>query len=436
MIYNYIFVIKMLISIYNYFVTKKSYIFVPLNNKPHIMKPTEHQNKALMRLIDNFKLDTTTLQTLNGYAGTGKSTIIPLLLSRYNKQRALLLAPTNRAVLVLKSKMEAFGGGLTFDCSTIHSALYAPPDKDGNFYFKEVIDSNRLVIVDESSMVSLQLYKDLLKKYQKSNFVFVGDSFQLEPIGDASPIFDLDTTTLTEVIRYDSGILQTANNLRVSPTPTVKINDDVVLMDKSLTALKHYVVGLFNGIDSVLITATNQARVSYNEAIRKALGKSPMLDDDVMMCVSNTGRYANGETFLLDNAVFVKTLTISVNKTNILIHIYDKEEQRYLIVPKLLSSSLHPAEIIKSLDTQGEVFAIFGEDRYNPHRKSIERVNICTWGYAISAHKSQGGQWDNVYIDFNYCAPSWNPNRWLYTAITRAAKKVYLLPSNNYNVQE
>lgn len=400
------------------------------------MKPTEHQNKALTRLIGNFKLGTTTLQTLNGYAGTGKSTLIPLLLSRYKEQRPLLLAPTNKAVLVLKSKMKAFEEDLSFDCSTIHSALYAPPDKEGNFQFKEVIESNRLVIIDESSMVSLQLYKDLLKKYRTSNFVFVGDSFQLEPIGDVSPIFELPTTTLTEVIRYDSGILQTANNLRVVTTPSVQINNEVVLIEKSLTALQHYVVGLSEGVDSVLITATNQARVSYNEAIRNALRKKPLLDNDIMMCVSNTGKYANGETFVLDDAIFIRSLTISVNNVDILIHIYDKYEQRYLIVPRLLSSSLHPAEIIKALPNQGEVFAVFGDDRYNPHRKSIERVNICTWGYAISAHKSQGGQWDNVYVDFNYCAKSWNPNRWLYTAITRAAKKVFLLPSNNYNVQK
>jgi hypothetical protein len=62
---------------------------------------------------------------------------------------------------------------------------------------------------------------------------------------------------------------------------------------------------------------------------------------------------------------------------------------------------------------------------------------ISTYGYAVTAHKSQGSQWDKVFVHQNYTAPTWNPARWYYTAITRAAKNVIVLPAGkNTRVNE
>lgn len=399
------------------------------------MNLTEHQNKVLNALIENTAIGATTLQTLDGYAGTGKSTLIPFLIKK-SRQDCVVLAPTNKAVIVLKEKLIKHLH-IYYEISTIHSALYSPPDNEGKFHTKKDVEENKMVIIDEASMVSLKMYNDLLIKYQRSNIIFVGDSFQLEAIGEDAPIFNLKTHTLTEVIRYDSGILSTANTLRIlHNNPEITFNNEVKSLDKVLKGLQQYVVGISKNEDSVLITATNSARVNYNKAIRQALRKPEKLDNDILMCVSNTGRYANGETFLLSDATFIDTVELLINPTVYTIHIYEKEGQRYLIVPDLNQSSLHPQEIIKALPTQGMAFEIFGDKNYNPHSKQVRRVNICTWGYAISAHKSQGSQWEKVYIDFNYCAKNWNPNRWLYTAITRASKEVFLLPSPNFKTKK
>jgi hypothetical protein len=105
--------------------------------------------------------------------------------------------------------------------------------------------------------------------------------------------------------------------------------------------------------------------------------------------------------------------------------------------PALDRPSLYHSQILTSIrksapelfnELRGSGYIQF--DKQGKAKLSAEIV-ISTYGYAVTAHKSQGSQWDKVFVNQNYNAPSWNPARWYYTAITRSAKDLVVLPSAN-----
>lgn len=368
---------------------------------------------------------------VDGFAGTGKTTLIPMLVEKLDRPH--ILAPTNKAVLVLISKLETYGLKRTeqFDAGTLHSVLYGRPTKEMLWLPTGEKAYNKVVIVDESSMIDKKILKDLFDKYVNSKFIFFGDSFQLEPVGDTTDLFvKTDKLTLTEVVRHDNGILRVANHLRISNKTEITPNDDVLSGYFTQQALKQLAEDLYAGKDSVIITATNESRVLYNDLLRQVLSKTPeRIDQDTLISVSNTGEYSNGAIFKLSKPLFLGEWCLTINDKETKLVAYQEGSQRYLLVPQLKQSALTPYEILKNA-TYGEAVDLFGADNVDFNIKKVRNVTICTYGYALSAHKSQGSQWANVYVDFNYCSPKWNPNRWLYTAITRATDKVIIIKSN------
>ena len=323
---------------------------------------------------------------IDGYAGTGKSTLIPKLVETVIKP-AHVLAPTNKALLVVDTKLKEYENELDYSKSTLHSLLYGQPDDDMNWIPSEEKIRGKVVIIDESSMVNLAVFNDLVSKYQNSYIIFVGDSFQLEPIGEPTAIFtNLPRFTLTEVVRYDSSILSVANRLRSTMRPIVKIEGDVEYESQRLGALTRFATDLAYGKDSVLITATNEARVSYNEAIRKALNKPKLVENDTLMAVTNTGRYANGEVFKASGKGYLFTKTYKIKDVDLEIQAYQNKGERFLVIPKLPWAALTAYEIFKHL-TIGEAIDLFGEDNVIIAAKKVRNVTICTWGYSISCHK-------------------------------------------------
>lgn len=370
------------------------------------------------------------LYVCGDYTVTHNTTMIPNIIQESNFKSSIIMAPTNKAVGVIKSKLS--GHDLT-NCSyaTLHSIIYGKPSKEGTWIPKyETIDNN-LIIVDESSMVTEQVYNDLLKRIRDSYILFIGDSFQLEPVGSPCPIFDLPTTKLTQVVRHDNGILNSANNLRVVQDATVALNDDIVLVDKNLS-VRQFAEDIYYGKDAVMICATNNARVAYNKIIRQAIGKKERIDKDPLIAVNNSSEYDNGEIFVGEDMTFIKSRSVEVPGVGkIVIDIYKQGEITFLHVPNLMSASLHTLQF-KDLDIATKI-DLFGKENIHVATGIVKNVVITTWGYAVSAHKSQGSQWETVYVDFDYCSSNWNASRWLYTGITRASKKVILLPSKNIN---
>lgn len=367
---------------------------------------------------------------VDGFAGCGKSHLIPYIIKNSTFPSSLVMAPTNKAVGVIKSKLS--GHDLT-NCSyaTLHSVIYGKPSKEGTWIPKFDTVDNTLIIVDESSMVTDQVYNDLLKRIRDSYILFIGDSFQLEPVGSPCPIFDLPTTKMTQVVRHDNGILNTANNLRVVQNATVALNDDVHLIDKNVS-IRRFAEDIYFGKDSVMICATNNARVAYNKVIRQAIGKTERIDNDQLIAVNNSSEYDNGEIFVGDDMIYIKSRTVNIPGVgNVDIDIYKQGEITFLHVPNLMTASLHTLQF-KDLDIATKI-DLFGKENIHIATGIVKNVVITTWGYAVSAHKSQGSSWETVYVDFDYCSSNWNASRWLYTGITRASKKVILLPSKNIN---
>jgi hypothetical protein len=185
----------------------------------------------------------------------------------------------------------------------------------------------------------------------------------------------------------------------------------------------------------------------YNEKIRAArYGTTDDLNyafrGDKLVSVSNNAVYSNGETFNLGYAYLMHEFTFSTldkNMDNIL-HtalLYKQGKQLILILPELKAPSFHGAEFINAYQ-EGLVkieFAIKKLLIVDIPSKGLfffdKAVIIATYGYAISCHKAQGQEWDNVFIDGQWLMSSWDSARWYYTAITRGKKKVQVV-ENKY----
>ncbi len=407
------------------------------------MKFTTGQEKAIYKigewLGDRSFTDRNKMQLLDGKSGSGKTTIIPFIInSRKRQVDVYVVAPTNKAVSVIKQKLAGFK--ITAKYTTLHSLIYGQPDKNGVWTPKTENISDALVIVDECSMLTKTLYDDLNQKFKASHILFIGDQFQLEPIGDSADLY-LPRTGLTstmlvldEVCRYGDGILDTANYIRDFNIATVKLNRTVGVRDLQ-TALKAMSILLHQGTDCILLTATNKNRVTYNTLFRKILSKPTSIFNDYLIAVNNSNVYSNGEVFLCKEPTFVNTKVVEWGNTRHEIHIYQEDDTRILFIPDLTQASLHLREIWQNIP-KGDYIDLCGAENVHVATGITKNVVVATWGYAISCHKSQGSQWRYVFVDFDYCASTWSAPRWLYTAITRASDGVCIIPSPNIKLQE
>ena len=141
--------------------------------------------------------------------------------------------------------------------------------------------------------------------------------------------------------------------------------------------------------------------------------------------------YSNGETFKMLDPVKLRDFEICVPDIPDPLQgaIYEDCGNTLMYVDNFDKPSLYSQQLAK-LSTP-EKYELFGahniEDGYFIKRDVI----ICTLGFAISVHKSQGSQFQNVFVDFDYCSPKWDPRRWLYTGVTRATNEVNLTKTDN-----
>ena len=370
-----------------------------------------------------------------GAAGTGKSTMAAEV-SRVAKEElgvagVAYIAPTNKAALVLQEKCG--------DGQTIHSSIYKYDDEGNHYvnYDKDAI-KNSLLIVDEASMVGEKLLADLREfaEYNNDKLLFLGDPFQLPPVKDGeAKIFDLEHQAhLNQIMRQANGskILDYATCLRSVKVPFMpsETNNDVEVVSNKET-IDRYVEDIKNGKNATCVVWKNTTRIKTNGYVRRQLGyASKIVDGEILMSLSNNNACANGETFVvdsidsiekIDNAIAFKGM---VNGTRRMIVLYPFTQ--VASIPNFkVNASKFPEEF---------------QDRNRKDKKIVlsNDVVIATYGYAITAHKSQGSQWDTVYIGevqkaFKEITEE-NCARWIYTAVTRAAKKVIM--SSSLNLQK
>lgn len=442
---------------------KEVYPVKIFNTRREQIDYTGDQKKALLA-VEFFLKSNFLFFLLSGNAGTGKTTIAENI-ATYSG--ATMLAPTNAAVKRLRDKL------LSKKISknrfhTLHSILYGVPDPDtGDFSaLKEGgFERKGVYIIDEASMIDEKVLGDIVKEAESKNakIIFMGDDFQLEPVNKDPHLFEWESAypdifndeqkvKLEEVRRNDGSILKIATHLRKDfPVPQIldvgEVPDFKFVQQKFTNQI---VKDIRNDNSFVVLVATNKDRVAYNKAIRKVKyledAQKLINDGELIISVANQ-EFLNGEQYQILEPEIVKSYTTQMNvgsKTSprirtLEMHLIKHKVKGYrrlhytLLIPQLDMPSLHAAQIMTNKDIYNDKqLTDWNKDLFKRTWKS--HINIGTYGYSVSVHKSQGNEWDNVYIDCSWLSNAWNKSRWLYTAITRAKSYVELKISRQFKI--
>lgn len=447
-------------------------------------KPTSGQEEAV-ELLAEFVSHPNANQCflLKGYAGTGKTSLIASFVKTLSKFNIpfVLLAPTGRAAKVLSS----YCGSPAF---TIHKKIYRQKNmKDGIGRFDLDINllKNGIFIVDEASMLSNSSFEDsifgsgkllndlidFVKKGANCRLMIVGDVAQLPPVGlDISPAlnpdvletFDLHviSTELTEVVRQaeSSGILHNATIIRemldsdIIEIPVFELDGFSDIMRLPGSDLIETLTGEYerHGREgNVVLSYSNKRANKYNEGIRsRILWKDEELSiGDYLMVVRNSYFWVEDkpEIGFIANGDIVEVTYIRKHKelygfkfADVTIKLIDYQNQE--IDVKIILDTLTIDGPSLTSEQNREFFNKVSEDYANVKTRPARLKKIkedpffnaiqVKFAYAVTCHKAQGGQWRNVYIDQGYFKEDMISReyfRWLYTALTRATDKVYLV---------
>lgn len=437
--------------------------------------PTAGQARAIIALerLLTTPRDNATL-VLKGYAGTGKTTLVAALVQvlAAERRRVVLLAPTGRAAKVLGAYAKA-------PASTIHRRIYRMSGEDegsGGVSIAPNRDVGALFVVDEASMIGSSgdgdLMDDLFRHVfaaEGARLLLIGDPAQLPPVGsDHSPALDIEDlraygllpgkVELTDVVRQaeGSGILTNATALRglldeEKPMPHFDLAlPDVQRIDgHDLQDALEEAYARHGDEEVCLICRSNKRAYQYSQQVRARIHgfDEELVANDRLMVVKNNYFWAgrNGKVELIANGeqVTVRRMHRSEERfglrfADVTLGWWNGVEDRELDVKLMLDtlaieSPALPGPRMRQL-TQ-EVMATFTERtrgaqyrrlKEDPYAQALQ----VKYAYAVTCHKAQGGQWRSVFVDQGYVTEDMIDKeyvRWLYTAITRASEKLYLL---------
>ena len=460
-------------------------------------EPTTCQLELFEALSDYFSGTLATdILVVNGYAGTGKTSAIGAfvaLLKEY-KHKFVLLAPTGRAAKVLSS--HSSGRAYTVhkkiyrekDSDGGYSKFVLDFNKEKDTFY--IVDEASLITNNTQGGGSVQfgsgdLLEDLIRyvrQGQSNKLILLGDDAQLPPIGlEKSPALDLNYlgyygdikyVRMTSVVRQalDSGILYNATNIRrlinkleqnleldyLGPLPNidVKFPDIFSINGGELIESLESAYSKFGADDVAVLCRSNKRANRYNEGIRGTIlfKEEKVSRGDKLMIVKNCYQFmgdvedldfiANGDVGeLVKISKFEERYGLNFAEAIIRFSDYDDIE----ITAKVVLDTLSSESASLSRDQYDALYRGVFEDY--KHIKDRKKRNAAIkedpffnalqikYASAITCHKSQGGQWGAVFID----TPFWKEEvtiddlKWLYTALTRAVSRVYLV--NYKNVQ-
>jgi exodeoxyribonuclease-5 len=379
---------------------------------------------------------------LAGYAGTGKSTLARHLAEGV-QGRVLYGAYTGKAALVMKNC------GCT-DATTIHRMIYLPKDKSTRrltklkrelialkesltddqdfavlaeieevekqlrvekknlkqpaFDRKDAVEVRRasLIIIDECSMVGERMGQDLLSF--DIPILVLGDPAQLPPIRSGGFFTNRKPDAmLTEIHRQaeSSPVLQLATMIRQGDRPQLGEYGSSRVVPKGVLSLDDLL-----DYDQVLV-GRNRTRKDLNAQIRKAIGRKDLLPEegDKLICLRN-----DHDLGLMNGSLWTTVDRQIIDDDTMILVIRD--ENRDLTV---------------------EAHRHYIEDREDDLSHWAVRDAQCfDYGYAITTHKAQGSQWNDVLVIDESRDFKQDEMRWLYTATTRAAKSITIVDKNGY----
>jgi len=452
-------------------------------------EPTNGQHTVIGKL-SKFITETwdkeNSLFVLKGYAGTGKTTIVSALVNALPKiqKRSALLAPTGRAAKVL-------AGYSGKQANTIHRKIYfARTTKEGTIALKlqQNLHKQTLFIVDEASMIqnssmtdfslfsARNLLDDLFQYVysgEQCKLLFIGDTAQLPPVGlGHSPALDLeflrksydlsiDCYELTEVVRQASasGILVNATIIRNLVNrdewrlPIFSINTFRDIRRISGADLEDALNTAYSSSDkenNVVICRSNKRANIFNQEIRRRILflEEEINTSDFMMVVKNNyfwlpegsvaGFIANGDIIELLRIRKIEEM-YGFRFADVTIRFLDYPDEKELDVKIMMDTIMSESPALSSADNNRLFQEVLNDYDDTPSRRGkIEKVKVnpyfnalqVKFSYSLTCHKTQGGQWDTVFIDQGYLNEKiMNTEylKWLYTAVTRATRRVFLI---------
>ncbi len=422
---------------------------------------------------------------LKGYAGTGKTTTVRALVESLPalNGKTMLLAPTGRAAKVLSN----YTGKQAL---TIHKKIYyRKPDNDGGMVFtlQQNLHTNTVFIVDEASMISnsggmagaASLLDDLISYVFNGNnckLIFIGDTAQLPPVGlDVSPALDieflkasyyfqLDWHELTEVVRQseNSGVLTNATTIRnqikkdAGAKPHFKLEgfkDIVRLGGDELEDALNSAYSKYGAEETMVICRSNKRANIFNQQIRARIRwqENEISTGDFMMVVKNNyfwlpeeskaGFIANGD--IVELMSIGKTQEMHGFKfADVRMRMIDYPDEPELETRLLLDTIMSEAPSLSQEDNKRLYNAVSADySDIADRRMRLKKVKEdgffnalqVKFAYAVTCHKAQGGQWPCVFVEQGYLTDEMINTeymRWLYTAVSRASEKLYLVNFN------
>ena len=445
-------------------------------------EPTPGQDGFFRAAGEFLTTDDGDILVVNGYAGTGKTSAVAAVIAalRELKVPSVLLAPTGRAAKVLSS----FAG---VPAQTIHKAIYRQKSVSSDGFGEFSLSPNKLkstlFVVDEASLIGIDagesrsqgffgtgnLLEDLISYVRNGSdcrLILMGDDAQLPPVGmDESPALSksymegfggVRFVSLTDVVRQaqSSGILMNATALRsnlgagtlhlkLDGYPDIERIGGEQLTDKIAAAYEEY-----GEDDTIILCRSNKRAIRYNLGIRSTVQykEERLLRGDNLMIVKNCyqfldedskmGYIANGDTAVLQRIRgFEERYGLHFAEATLRFPDYDDE----IVTAKVCLDTLESESASLTYEQQNALYQGVNEDysdiaskkkRYEAVREDpFYNALQLKYAQAVTCHKAQGGQWSCVFIDCPFWQPEQTPDdlKWLYTALTRAVQKVYLV---------
>lgn len=409
---------------------------------------TSEQEEAFSLIEEWFVHLNTQIFVLCGFAGTGKTFLIDVAVRRLGLvpgESAAFVTPTGKAASVLiRSGAPA---------CTIHSLIYTREEdievnEDGEvvserflrFVKKENIDSAiRLIVVDETSMVSDEVLRDLLSFGVKC--LFCGDPAQLPPVGGSNTLLSMPCFTLTQIVRQEENdpIIRLSRLARAGQfIPYGSYGDGVAVVPRREVTEEER-KRLFLKADQIIV-GTNRTRNRVNAEIRAFYGIAPEtvlpLDGEKILCtLNNWGKTLDEEgEFHLVNGIIGKCYRVREDEDGL---------GRLDFKPDFLTETVRDLPFDAGIFREGRYYHGYGEkacllqNGMLVHEsnaaalraikvKREDTINRFEFAYAITCHKAQGSEYDFVIV-IDESRLFENSREWLYTAITRAKKKLLII---------
>lgn len=417
------------------------------------------------------------IMVINGYAGTGKTSVVGAVIAALtaHKRKVVLLAPTGRAAKVASAHA-------SFPASTIHKRLFRGDilsGKDKEFFLAQNRDIDTLFIADEASLISdtgnnslLHLLVNHVYSAPGCHLVLVGDLAQLPPVGqDTATAMNPDRLRalgLNPIMAHldvpvrqkaESGILHNANIIRsflYSDKPATAFSLDTEgypdIINISSQDLDEYLSASYSKVgkeETMIITRSNKRANEFNRAVRNLVlyAEEPLMRTERIMIAKNDYFWSriNGlKTFLANGDIAEITWIGSLEKNygryfcDVELRIPDMEKpvgakimMRSLVSdgPAIPQAEMERFYNIVLLSQEGELSAKTNAAATDPYLNALQ----IKYAYCVTCHKAQGGQWKHIYIDMGMISrDAVGPDfyRWLYTAVTRATEKVFLINSS------